>query len=159
VQLELGRRADYGIRATIDLARHHPSGSRRKAREIAAAMDIPPTYIAQVLAELVRAELVTSTAGRAGGYVLARPPQEVTLLAVIVALEERPTASVCVLRGGPCRWDDICAVHLPWFEAQRAMTERLDQATLAEVIEIDELLERGESLTVARRGIRHRGSG
>lgn len=149
MQLELGRRADYGIRATIDLARHHDSGLRRKAREIAEAMDIPPTYVAQVLAELVRAGLVASTAGRSGGYVLARPPEEVTLLAVIRAVDDDPGSNVCVLRGGPCRWEDRCAVHDPWFEAQQAMLERLEQTTFARLIAADEALEQGDDRTAS----------
>lgn len=147
MQLELGRRADYGIRATIDLARHEGTGRRRKAREIAADMDIPATYIGQVLAELVRAELVASTAGRSGGYVLARPPEDISLLAVIRAVDDDPGSSVCVLRGGPCRWEDICAVHDPWFEAQQAMLERLDQTTFARLLDIDEALEHGDATT------------
>jgi Rrf2 family protein len=148
VRLELGRRADYGIRAMTDLARHHGAGVRRKAREIADEMAIPPTYVGQVLAELVRGGLAVSTAGRWGGYELARPPEEISLLAVIRAVDDEPGSTVCVLRGGPCRWEDRCAVHVPWFEAQQAMLERLEEATLAEVIELDAALEHGDD-TVA----------
>jgi Rrf2 family protein len=144
VRLELGRRADYGIRAMTDLARHHEAGVRRKAREIADEMAIPSTYVGQVLADLVRAGLAVSTAGRWGGYELARAPGEVSLLAVIRAVDDEPGSTVCVLRGGPCRWEDRCAVHVPWFEAQQAMLERLDRATLAEVIERDLALEHGD---------------
>jgi Rrf2 family protein len=144
VRLELGRRADYGIRAMTDLARHHGEGTRRKARVIADEMAIPPTYVGQVLADLVRDGLAVSTAGRWGGYELALPPEEISLLAVIRAVDEEPGSTVCVLRGGPCRWEDRCAVHVPWFEAQQAMLQRLDEATLAEVIEQDLALERGD---------------
>jgi Rrf2 family transcriptional regulator, iron-sulfur cluster assembly transcription factor len=141
MRLELGRRADYGIRAAIDLAHHYATGERRKARQIAEAMDVPATYVPQVLADLVRAELAVSLAGPSGGYLLARPPEEVSLLAVIRAVDDDPASRVCVLRGGPCRWEDSCAVHGLWFEAQQAMLERLDQATLAEVIEVDAAIE------------------
>jgi Rrf2 family transcriptional regulator, iron-sulfur cluster assembly transcription factor len=143
VRLELGRRSDYGIRAAIDLARHHESGVRRKAREIAEEMDVPATYVPQVLADLVRAGIALSTAGPSGGYLLALPPAEVSLLAVIRAVDDDPTSQVCVLRGGPCRWDDSCAVHVLWSEAQQAMLERLDRATLADVVEHDAAIEAG----------------
>ncbi len=143
MRLELGRRADYAIRAAIDLARHHEDDRRRKAREIADEMEIPGTYVAQILADLVRAGIVTSVAGPAGGYVLARPPEEVSLLAVIRAVDGEPGSTVCVLRGGPCRWDDVCAVHVPWFRAQDAMVEQLGETTFAEIVEIDTALDAG----------------
>jgi Rrf2 family transcriptional regulator, iron-sulfur cluster assembly transcription factor len=143
MRLELGRRADYGIRATIDLARRHGSGRRRKAREIAEEMDIPASFVPQVLADLVRAGIVASTAGPAGGYELARDPGEITLLTVVEAVDGEAGSTVCVLRGGPCRWDDFCAVHVPWARAQQAMIDELRQTTFAEVISIDQALEAG----------------
>ena len=143
MRLELGRRADYGIRAAIDLAHHYASGERRKARQIAEEMDVPATYVPQVLADLVRADLAMSLAGPSGGYRLARPPEEISLLTVIHAVDDDPSSRVCVLRGGPCRWDDSCAVHGLWFDAQQAMLQRLDQATLAEVVAVDAAIDAG----------------
>jgi Rrf2 family protein len=144
MRMELGRQSDYAIRAAVDLARHHAAGGRRKAREIADEMGIPATYVPHVLADLVRAGLAVSHAGPTGGYQLALPPEQVSLLAVIRAADEDPTSGVCVLRGGPCRWEDSCAVHEFWFDAQRAMLGRLDGASLADVIEQDVALESGD---------------
>ena len=134
MRLELGRRADYGIRAIVDLARyaHHPQ--RRTTRVIAEAMDIPVGYLPQILAELVRAELAISVPGRDGGYHLARDPHDIDLLEVLQAVDGEPRSTVCVLRGGPCRWDDRCAVHDPWSRAQEAMLQTLSSTTLADVV-------------------------
>jgi Rrf2 family protein len=159
MRLELGRRADYAIRAAVDLARHATEGQRRKARAIAEEMQIPTTYVPQILAELVRAELVVSVAGRDGGYRLARRPEEISLLEVIQAVEGEVESSVCVLRGGPCRWDDICAVHVPWSRAQHAMIDSLGKATLGDLVEIDTALEAGtyevpEDIIRPTRGVR-----
>ena len=143
MRLELGRRADYGIRAAIDLARHHDSGIRRKARQIADEMGVPATYVPQVLADLVRADLAVSLAGPTGGYLLARPPAEISLLAIIRAVDDDPASRVCVLRGGPCRWEDACAIHVLWSQAQQAMLGRLEEATLAEVIAVDAGIDAG----------------
>jgi Rrf2 family transcriptional regulator, iron-sulfur cluster assembly transcription factor len=137
MRLELGRQSDYTIRAAVALARHHATGVRRKARQIAEEMDIPATNVAHVLADLVRAGLAVSTAGRTGGYLLARPPEQVSLLAVIRAAGDDPTSQVCVLRGGPCRLDDSCGVHVFWFEAQQAMLGKLDGTTLADILTAD----------------------
>lgn len=141
MRLELGRRADYAIRAAVDLARHE--GARRKGREIAAAMEIPTSFVPQILAELVRAGAVVSVAGRDGGYALARDAGEVSLLAVVRAVEGELRSTSCVLRGGPCRWDDVCAVHVPWARAQDALLDSLAHTSLADLVAIDTALEAG----------------
>ena len=143
MRLELGRRADYAIRAAVDLAHHHGDGGRRKSRAIAEEMAIPVSYIPQILAELVRAGLVVSEAGRSGGYVLARSPSEVSLLDVVHAAEGKVVSAACVLRGGPCRWEEMCAVHVPWAEAQHALLDSLGSTSLAEVVAIDQRLAAG----------------
>lgn len=151
----MGRRADYAIRAAVDLAHHHGDGERRKSRAIADEMAIPPSYIPQILAELVRAGLVVSTAGRSGGYALAGPPTDISLLDVVNAAEGEVVSTACVLRGGPCRWEQMCAVHVPWAEAQHALLDSLGSTSLADVVAIDQRLSAGtyripEELTRAR---------
>ena len=143
MRLELGRRADYAIRAAVDLAHHHGDGERRKSRAIADEMAIPVSYIPQILAELVRVGLVVSVAGRSGGYVLAREPSEISLLDVVRAAEGEVVSTACVLRGGPCRWEEMCAVHVPWAEAQHALLGSLGSTSLADVVAIDEGLSAG----------------
>lgn len=143
MRLELGRRADYAIRAAVDLARHDAGDERRKAREIADDMDIPVSYVPQILAELVRADLVTSVAGRDGGYRLSRPVDQISLLEVIRAVDGDLRSTLCVLRSGPCRWEGVCAVHVPWARAQQAMLAQLADTTVAELVEIDTAIDAG----------------
>ncbi len=143
MRMELGKRADYAIRAAVDLARHAPDGERRKARAIAEDMAIPVSYVPQILAELVRAGIAISVAGPGGGYALAREPDAINLLEVIEAIDGELVSTSCVLRSGPCRWDDMCAVHLPWARAQHAMLETLAQTDLAELVANDLALEAG----------------
>ena len=143
MRMELGKRADYAVRAAVDLARHAWDGERRKARAIAEEMAIPASYVPQILAELVRAGIAVSVAGPGGGYALARAPAEVSLLEVIEAIDGELLSSACVLRAGPCRWDDMCAVHIPWARAQFAMLDSLSATSLAELVANDQALEAG----------------
>lgn len=136
MQLELGKRADYAVRVILDLARDH-EGGLRKAREIAAEMDVPRPYLSRILAMLVDAGLVRSHAGPAGGYELSRPPATIDLLTVVEAVEGPLRSSECVLRGGPCRWDGTCVVHEPWSQAQDALRARLAATTFAELAAVD----------------------
>ncbi|MFA9443724.1 Rrf2 family transcriptional regulator [Egicoccus sp. AB-alg6-2] len=139
MKLTLGKRADYSVRAVLDLARHHGDG-RRTTRAIAAEMAIPVNYLPALLAELVRAGLVRSVAGRGGGYVLARAPEQVSLLEVIEVAEDEPTRE-CVLRGGPCRWQDACAVHEPLSEAREALRSSLAATSFADLVARDAALD------------------
>jgi Rrf2 family protein len=138
VNIALGQKADYAIRAVLELGR---AGERRKSREIAAAMAIPETYLPQVLGLMVKAGLVRSTAGPDGGYSLARDPAEISVLQVVEGADGPIQSATCVLRGGPCRWNEACALHEPWFRAQQALREQLGATTLADLIERDRALE------------------
>ena len=140
MRITLGRRGDYAVRAALHLARHAGDGWC-KSRAIAADMEIPEAYLPQVLGDLVRHGLVRSRAGPQGGYALSAPPSEVSLLAVIEAASGPVESSECVLRGGPCRWQEYCAVHDAWASAQAAMRERLADTTLAELARADAALE------------------
>ncbi len=142
MQVILGRKGDYSVRAVLDIARHSDKG-KRKAREIAAEMEIPQPYIAQVLADLVRHEILTAVAGPTGGYSLSRPASEITLLEVTEAAEGPTTLESCVLRGGPCDWVSACPVHETWWRAQTALRERLAATTFADMVAIDEAIEAG----------------
>lgn len=135
------RRTDYGIRALIYLAQH--PGEPVKALEISDAMKIPQGFLHQVLQALQRSGLVSSRPSRHGGYSLTRTPEHVTVLEVVEALEGPLATSECALRGGPCHWDEVCALHWVWSSARKALSDSLGSATLASVAEDDQALAEG----------------
>ena len=77
--MKLSAKSDYGARAVLGLARHFPSGLAIRAEDLAAAQGIPVNYLAQILIELKSAQIVKSVRGKEGGYLLARPPAEISL--------------------------------------------------------------------------------
>lgn len=141
MQASLGRKGDYSVRAVLDLARHHDD--RRKAREIAGEMDIPARYLTQILANLVQHGLLTAVAGPTGGYTLARAPADINLLEVVEAAEGPIKLEQCVLRGGPCEWEESCPVHIPWTRVQTALAAELAATTFADLAGDAEQLEAG----------------
>lgn len=162
MQIALGRKGDYSVRAMIELARHY-GGGRRKAREIARTMDIPERYLPQLLAPLVHAGLLTATAGPDGGYALAIPPDAISLLQVIELAEGPLESPECVFQGGPCDWEGICPAHDAWVGGRAALARHLDLTTLADLATRDAAIERGDvtkpavalhPITVKRRGVR-----
>lgn len=122
------------MRSAISLARAFDDPKPRKIREVVADTEVPQSFASQILADLVRAGLASSKAGREGGYRLTRPPAEISVLEVIEASEGPLRSNRCALGEGPCRWDSVCPLHETWTEATsvlRDLLERTDLATLA----------------------------
>jgi Rrf2 family protein len=132
MRIDLTRRADYAVRAMLDLARQTGT-ERRSVREIAAAMDIPVRFLPQVMGDLVRAGLVDAQTGRSGGYRLRRPATSISVLDVVEAIEGDSRRQTCVLRGGPCGLDGTCDVHAVFAAAQDGLLAPLAGTTLAEL--------------------------
>jgi Rrf2 family protein len=132
------------MRAAIALARAWDSGEMRKIREVAAEMALPPGYTPHILNLLVKAGLAESRAGQRGGYRLVRAPSEISLLEVVEAAEGPLWPARCTLLGGPCRWEEVCALHPAWEQAYKALSAALGEQMLASVVEWDVRLERGE---------------
>lgn len=157
MDLTLSKRGDYVVRAAICLARTWDgSGAYRKIREVADAMDLPRSYTPQLLGVLAKAGLAEAKAGRVGGYRLLRDPSEISVLEVIEAAEGSLISRRCPMRGGPCHWDDVCALHPTWARASEAIRSTLAVTSLAEVAAVDRKLAQGEPVAVAPVGHRTR---
>jgi Rrf2 family protein len=133
MRLELTKRADYGIRAVLALA-EAGSETRLSVRRIAAEQRIPARFLPQAMTDLVAAGIVEGFTGRTGGYRLARPAASISLLEVIEAVEGDSRRVTCVLRGGPCQLNGVCAVHHVFASTQAAMMDELRKATIGSLL-------------------------
>lgn len=131
MRIELTRRGDYAVRAMLVLGRE--AGGQRTAAELAEATSMPPSYVPQVMGDLVRAGLVANRRGRHGGYRLAQAPADINLLAIVEAVEGDGRRQTCVIRGGPCRRDGTCDVHDAFYRAQESLFDALRAVSLADV--------------------------
>ena len=92
--MNLSAKTEYACLAMLELAKEYDTGEPVQLRLIAAEHGIPARFLVQILLQLKGAALVASTRGAAGGYRLARPPQEITLADVIDAIEGDEPADV-----------------------------------------------------------------
>ena len=141
INLTLSRRGDYVVRAALALARTAPAARYQKIREVAQEMAIPRSFTPQVLGLLQKAGLAEARAGRDGGYRLTRRPAEISLLEVVEAGEGPLRNDRCTLRGGPCHWEQACALHPAWSTATEALRASLRDTTLQDVADVDRGLE------------------
>ncbi|MDR7521454.1 MAG: Rrf2 family transcriptional regulator [Armatimonadota bacterium] len=131
--MKVSTRAEYGIRALLDLAAHYGEGPVH-TRAIARRQGLPEPYLNQLMATLRHAGLVTSKRGPAGGHALARPPAEITLREAFGVLEGSTAPWWCVEVEDPdCAYAPGCGLRPVWRAVQTAAEGVLDRLTLADL--------------------------
>ena len=102
---------------------------------MAQAEELSLSYLEQVVIPLRRAGLLRSVRGARGGYVLARPPEEVTVGDVIRALEGSIMPIACVADEvcTPCEREEFCTARTVWQKVHEQIVETLDSTTLADL--------------------------
>jgi len=78
---------DYACRVMAELARLHGTGELAQIEHLAKTESVPANFLAQILGKLRNAGLITSRRGNQGGYILARPPEEISLYDILIAVE------------------------------------------------------------------------
>jgi len=132
--MKLSTRTRYGTRASIELALEYDRGPL-KIKTIAARQDISVKYLEQIIMILRSAGLVRSVRGSKGGYVLSRPPKQVKLSDVFIALEGKPVGIECFEHEDFCPRCASCVTRQIWEQMQKAMLDVLDCVTLQELVD------------------------
>ena len=130
--LRLSKKADYALMAMKHLALR-ADGSSASAREIAEAYDIPVELLAKVLQRLVHRGLLTSQQGTRGGYVLARPAQQISVADVIQAVDGPVAVTACSTDGEQCEQYSKCNVRDPLWRIKDRILSALATCSLQEV--------------------------
>ena len=131
--MQITRQADYAVRAVLYLARLGP-GQKAATSQIAEEQDIPLSFLAKIIAQLSVAGLLQTMRGARGGVTLARPPEEITLLEVVEAIDGPIMLNECVNGGYVCAQQD-CPIQYVWREAQANLIERLETTKFAQFLE------------------------
>ena len=85
--MKLSVKSDYAARAILGLARRFSTGTALRIEDLAAEQGIPANYLVQILLELKSKGIVHSLRGKEGGYLLGRPPAQITLGDVLRAVD------------------------------------------------------------------------
>src|ERR1700760_127959 len=135
-------KAEYGVRLMIELGRQ-PGSTPISLNSVAEAENLPLSYLEHLVAKLRKAGLVTSTRGAHGDSRLAKPAEEITMDAVVEALEGQIAPMECFHESPEgrvlCSHEDNsaggCATKLLWTRVQNGVTKALAGTTLAELVE------------------------
>ena len=109
--------------------------------EIGEAEGIPPGYVQQLMIRLVDAGLVRSHRGRAGGFTIARPPEEISVKEVLMATEGAFELAPCVDLRLICPRSEVCPAHLLWSQATTLVNDLFEKTSIADLLAQGQQLE------------------
>jgi len=122
---------EYAMRAVLALA--GGDGSPMTTKDIANMMQVPRSYLSKVLQSLARGKIVVSTRGLNGGFVLARKPDEVTMLDIMDAVSPIKRIESCPL-DRESQSSDLCPLHRRLDDAMAHVQKAFAATTLAELL-------------------------
>jgi Rrf2 family cysteine metabolism transcriptional repressor len=132
--VRLSTRTRYAVRAMLELAASK-SNAPLQLRTIAARQDISIKYLEQLMATLKTAGFVRSVRGSKGGYILAKPPNQIKLDRVFSCLEGPGAIVECIENDNFCNRAADCAPRLLWAQLQAAMMCVLKSTTLQDLVD------------------------
>jgi Rrf2 family protein len=128
--VKLSVKSDYATRAVLGLARLGQTGNAVRVETLADSQNIPPNYLVQILIELKSTQIVKSLRGKEGGYLLARPPANITLGDVIRCVHGQVFDS-------PALSDPHCPPELKaaWQSLQQSVNAVADKITFQQLLD------------------------
>lgn len=130
--MKLTSRGRYAVTAMLDLAFHCKNGPVSLAA-ISKRQDISLSYLEQLFAQLRRTKLVKSSRGPGGGYSLNKDPEQLSVGAIIEAVNESVDATKCNGKSD-CQAGEKCITHSLWQDLSDRISDFLNQISLQELM-------------------------
>ncbi len=123
--VKISVKVDYACRVMAELARLHGSGTLAQIGHLARTEAVPANFLAQILGKLRTHGLIISRRGNLGGYTLARPPEEISLHDILMAVE-----GGCLHLSGNFQGRSGRRLKQVWGEISRDLVEKTKSYTL-----------------------------
>lgn len=127
----LSKTSEYALRAAVCLAGHFDASV--VTSRLAELTRVPPGYLSKVLQQLGRGGLVQAQRGLGGGFSLARPPEQITILDVLTVVDPVPRIHGCPL-GLSSHGTNLCSLHRQLDDALASIERAFEQVTLADLL-------------------------
>ena len=133
--MRFGIKSHYALLAMADLAMHATQEPVRLS-SISDRQKLPLAFLEQIFNQLKRHDLVKSTRGQKGGYILALTPQAITISSILAAIEEPLRVTRCDSAGTTgCQGENArCKVHHVWKDLEEQISVYLGQKTLSDLL-------------------------
>jgi Rrf2 family iron-sulfur cluster assembly transcriptional regulator len=146
--MRLTTKGRYAVTAMLDLALHYSDGPITLA-DISGRQGISLSYLEQLFSKLRKHGLVDSARGPGGGYRLSRPANEIAVVEVITAVDEKVDATRCGGKGN-CQGEERCLTHELWTDLSNQIYDFLNNIHLGDLVErrgIQEVADRQDKAT------------
>ena len=130
----LSQTAEYALRAVLYVAGEQ-NGQQVRVVDAAEALAIPRNYLSKILHVLARAGILDSTRGKAGGFRLAKPADQLSLWSVVQEFDRIPVARRCLLGRPSCSDRTACVAHESWKATSESIAVFFRQTTVADLLE------------------------
>ena len=127
------RATEYAVRAVIFLAQQ-PKDDIVLKKDICRTQEVTPAFLTKILQPLIKVGIVSSQRGVGGGFLLAKDPNEITMLDILQAEEGQLRLNHCLADTDVCYRDAYCSAHKVWDETQHAMSEVLKRYSIADLV-------------------------
>ena len=146
--MKLSTKGRYGLRAVLDLA-VHADDEAVALSQIAERQGISMNYLEQLIAKLKKAGIVISIRGAQGGYKLAAPAEDISVGAILRALEGNLDPVDCseVNKGNTCSNSDSCVTKYVWKRISDSINEAVDNIKLSELVAESKKVQAGTGTT------------
>ncbi len=139
--MKISKRGEYALRALIDFGIAYELGRPLlKIGELVEKERLPVKFLEQILTQLRGAGYIETKRGKAGGYLLAKPPREISLGQVIRLIDGplAPISCVSVTAYEPCTCPDEahCGLRMLMLDVRNAIARILDRYVLGDVVDI-----------------------
>lgn len=128
--MRISRQADYAVRVTLDLA----VVGEAKIKDIAQRQHLSSAYVGRISQRLAKVGLLENTRGRLGRLRLASPPDQISLLDIIEAVDGPARIDRCLLAPSECGLESTCSVYRVGQEVLLQALAKLRSVTLAEMV-------------------------
>lgn len=125
----LSRTSQYAVQALIYMATQ-PAATPVLNRDIAARLGVPAPYLAKILQNLVRGDLLFSFRGRLGGFCLREGGERINLMQILRQTEGPMFTQSCLLGLKQCSDDTACPLHFRWIPVKKKIMDLLQDTTL-----------------------------
>ncbi|HHB79962.1 MAG TPA: Rrf2 family transcriptional regulator [Saprospiraceae bacterium] len=120
----------YAIRTVLFIADKKDEEKKSKVSDIAKELAIPKPFLSKILQKLAKANLVSSSKGRGGGFYMTEENLQKTLLDIILCIDGSNVLNECILGQPTCSDDNPCPLHKYYIDIKRDLETVISKASV-----------------------------
>lgn len=132
--MKISTKGKYALEIAVDLAVNSDMGHPQSLKNIAGRRNLSVKYLERIIKTLKDGEIVISVRGGTGGYCLAGPPEDITVLDVLQAAEGTLAPVDCLTETGECEMEcQVCPTKKVWSDMWQLIQDTADRVTIRQI--------------------------